>query len=108
MTLSELARWHRKQAKASTGALADFHRAAVSCLMDIISRKKAHRSAIHEGLARARKAGKVLGRARIDPAIENAIRRSLLKGDKGMHRIAAEHGVGTGTVQRVKAKLAAK
>jgi DNA invertase Pin-like site-specific DNA recombinase len=76
-----------------TGAFAEFERSMI-------------RQRIHAGLVRARKAGKVLGRARINPAIEDAIRRSLLKGDKGMHRIAAEHGVGTGTVQRVKAELA--
>jgi DNA invertase Pin-like site-specific DNA recombinase len=108
MTLSELARWHRKQAKVSTGDMVNFHHAAEACLMDVIARKKAHRDAINAGLARAQKAGKVLGRPKIDPAIEKAIRRSLAKGDKGMHRIAAEHGVGTGTVQRVKAKLAAQ
>jgi hypothetical protein len=30
-----------------------------------------------------------------------------LKGDAGMHKIAARFGVGTGTVQRVKAEMAA-
>lgn len=47
-----------------------------------------------------------VGEVRIDPAIEEAIRRSLKEGDKEMHNIAAEYGVGTGTVQRVKAELA--
>src|SRR5215475_4780284 len=44
-----------------TGAFAEFERSMI-------------RQRIHAGLARARKAGKVLGRARIDPAIEADIR----------------------------------
>jgi hypothetical protein len=31
----------------------------------------------------------------------------LQKGDLGMHKIAARFGVGTGTVQRIKAEMAA-
>jgi hypothetical protein len=49
-----------------SGAFAEFERSMI-------------RQHIHAGLQRARKAGKVLGRARIDPAIEAAIRRSLKK-----------------------------
>jgi DNA invertase Pin-like site-specific DNA recombinase len=44
-----------------TGAFAEFERAMI-------------RQRVHAGLARARKNGKVLGRARIDPAIEADIR----------------------------------
>jgi transposase-like protein len=47
----------------------------------------------------------VLGRARIDPAIEAAIRRSLEKG-RGIRETAREIGVGHGTIQRIKAELA--
>jgi DNA invertase Pin-like site-specific DNA recombinase len=75
-----------------TGAFAEFERSMI-------------KQRIHAGLARARKAGKVLGRARIDPAIEAAIKRSLKEGGKGLHKIAAEHGVGTGTVQRIKGEM---
>ena len=32
--------------------------------------------------------------------------KSLKEGGKGLHKIAAEHGVGTGTVQRAEAELA--
>jgi hypothetical protein len=103
MTLDELARWRRKQAKASIGAMADFHRAAVACLVHIIAGKKAHRDAINAGLARARKAGKVLGRRKIKPAIENAIRQSLAKG-RGIRETARLTGVSIGTVQRIKAE----
>ena len=77
-----------------TGAFAEFERSMI-------------KQRIHAGLARAKKAGKVLGRARIDPAIEAAIKRSLKEGGKGLHKIAAEHGVGTGTVQRIKSEMAA-
>ena len=77
-----------------TGAFAEFERSMI-------------KQRIHAGLARAKKAGKVLGRARIDPAIEAAIKRSLNEGGKGLHKIAAEHGVGTGTVQRIKGEMGA-
>jgi hypothetical protein len=75
-----------------TGAFAEFERSMI-------------RQRIHAGLQRARKAGKVLGRARIDPAIEAAIRRSLEKG-RGIRETAREMGVGHGTIQRIKGELA--
>jgi hypothetical protein len=52
------------------------------------------------GLARARKQG-TKRPPRIDAATEGAIRVALVKGDKGMRKIAVELGVVTGTVQRV-------
>jgi len=58
---------------------------------------------VNAGLRRAKAAGKILGRPRIDPGIEASIRKALAKGDKGILRIAAEFGVGSGTVQRIKA-----
>ena len=58
---------------------------------------------VNAGLKRARAAGKVLGRPRIDASIEANIRKALAKGDKGILKIAAEFGVGSGTVQRIKA-----
>jgi hypothetical protein len=64
------------------------------------------------GLARARKhgtkSGRPSGRPKIDPATEAAIREDIRKGGKGLHKIAAEHAVGTGTVQRIKAEIAAE
>jgi DNA invertase Pin-like site-specific DNA recombinase len=77
-----------------TGAFAEFERSMI-------------RQRIHAGLTRARKAGKVLGRARIDPAIEHAIRRSLEKG-QGIRETARTVGCGHGTVQRVKAEMEAR
>ena len=62
---------------------------------------------VHAGLARARADGKTLGRPRLDTATETAIRKALKKGGKGMRKIAVELGVATGTVQRIKAELAA-
>jgi hypothetical protein len=62
---------------------------------------------VRAGLARAKDEGKTLGRPKIDGATESAIRGALQKGDVGMHKIAARFGVGTGTVQRIKAEMAA-
>jgi hypothetical protein len=60
------------------------------------------------GIARARqcgtKSGKPIGRARIDPKVEEAIRVSLASG-KGVLKTAREVKVGSGTVQRVKAAM---
>ena len=68
------------------------------------------RERVMAGLARARKhgtkSGRPCGRPKIDPATEVLIREALAKGDKGLHKIAAAHRVGTGTVQRIKAELA--
>jgi DNA invertase Pin-like site-specific DNA recombinase len=75
------------------GAFAEFERAMIQ-------------QRIHAGLTRAKMAGKQLGRPRLDPAIDAAIRHALREGGKGVHRIAAELGVGSGTVQRVKAAMA--
>jgi DNA invertase Pin-like site-specific DNA recombinase len=62
---------------------------------------------VHAGLKRARKDGKRLGRPPIDPAVERKIKAALDKGDDGMLKIAARYGVGSGTVQRIKAEMAA-
>jgi len=63
-----------------------------------------HLGRIHAGMSRARqcgtKSGKPIGRARIDPKVENAIRASLASG-KGILKTARELK-GSGTVQRVK------
>src|SRR5262245_6846538 len=58
---------------------------------------------VNAGLKRARAAGKVLGRPKIAAGIEAKIRNALAKGDKGILKIASEFGVGSGTVQRIKA-----
>jgi DNA invertase Pin-like site-specific DNA recombinase len=62
---------------------------------------------VRAGLARAKDEGKTLGRPKIEGVIEAGIRGALQKGDLGMHKIAARFGVGTGTVQRIKAEMAA-
>ena len=60
---------------------------------------------IRAGVARARAQGKRLGRPRIDDRMEHRIRAALAKGDRGILRIAADLGVGSGTVQRTKTTL---
>jgi DNA invertase Pin-like site-specific DNA recombinase len=62
---------------------------------------------VNAGLKRATAAGKVLGRPRIDAATEESIRVALALGNKGILKIAAELGVGSGTVQRIKAEMVA-
>jgi DNA invertase Pin-like site-specific DNA recombinase len=74
------------------GVFAEFERAM------IIERVQA-------GLRRARAQGKRLGRPRVGEKVERAIRRELAQG-RGIHAVARAVGVGTGTVQRVRAELA--
>ena len=63
---------------------------------------------IHAGIARARaigtKSGRPIGRARISPQKEAAIRAALASG-KGVLKVARELGTGSSTVQRVKAAM---
>ena len=75
------------------GVFAEFERAMI-------------RERVRAGLARAKDEGKTLGRPKTDPATEKAIRGALSKGNEGMHKIAARFGVGTGTVQRIRAEMA--
>jgi DNA invertase Pin-like site-specific DNA recombinase len=60
---------------------------------------------LQAGAARVRQYGGKLGRRRIDPSIESAIRDALQKGDAGIISIAKRFGVGTGTVQRIKSEM---
>jgi DNA invertase Pin-like site-specific DNA recombinase len=76
-----------------TGAFAEFERSMI-------------RLRVNAGLARARAQGKRLGRPRLAAVTEQSIRAALAEGTKGMLKIAAEHGVGSGTVQRIKAEMA--
>jgi DNA invertase Pin-like site-specific DNA recombinase len=55
---------------------------------------------VRAGLVRARSEGKVLGRPKIAPNVETAIRKTLAAGT-GMIKAAKMHGVGVGTVQRI-------
>jgi len=71
----------------------DFERAM------IVERTKA-------GLARARAQGKAIGRPKVGDTLEAAVRASLAQG-VGMCKAARLHGCGVGTVQRIKAGLAA-
>jgi DNA invertase Pin-like site-specific DNA recombinase len=61
---------------------------------------------VNAGLARAKAAGVTLGRPKVAGSVEDAIRARLAAGE-GMNKVAKALGVGTSTVQRVKATLAA-
>jgi DNA invertase Pin-like site-specific DNA recombinase len=74
------------------GVFAEFERAMI-------------RERVNAGLARAKAQGKVLGRPKIDAAAEKAITDALNAGDAGIEKIAKRHGVGVGTVQRIKAEM---
>lgn len=63
-------------------------------------------SRVKAGLDRARANGVKLGRKPIDIKIETAIRERLNAGI-GMLKVAAECGVGSGTVQRIKREMVA-
>jgi DNA invertase Pin-like site-specific DNA recombinase len=60
---------------------------------------------INAGLARARAQGKRLGRPRLDFKVEQQIAAALKAGGRGLHKIARQFHVGTGTVQRIKAQM---
>jgi len=63
-------------------------------------------SRVNAGLKRARANGKTLGRPKIAASTEASIRKALAMADRGILKIAAEFGVGSGTVQRIKAEMA--
>jgi DNA invertase Pin-like site-specific DNA recombinase len=74
-----------------TGAFAEFERAII-------------RERINAGLARAKARGVKLGRRKVAPEVERKVRRKLAKGT-GVLKTARMLGVGTGTVQRIKAEM---
>jgi DNA invertase Pin-like site-specific DNA recombinase len=55
---------------------------------------------VRAGIARAKDEGKVLGRPKLAPDVENAVKATLSAGT-GMLKTARLHGVGVGTVQRI-------
>jgi DNA invertase Pin-like site-specific DNA recombinase len=60
------------------------------------------RERVNAGIARAKAAGKHCGRPFIDTKLEGRIRHALaVHGRPGLHKIAKQFGVGTGTVQRI-------
>jgi DNA invertase Pin-like site-specific DNA recombinase len=73
-----------------TGAFAEFERGMI-------------RDRVNAGLDRARAKGVRLGRPKVGNKTEAAIRARLAAGE-GMLKVARALGVGTGTVQRVKAE----
>jgi DNA invertase Pin-like site-specific DNA recombinase len=75
------------------GAFAEFEREMI-------------RSRVNAGLDRARAKGVKLGRPKVTGEAEQAIREHLA-GGLGVLKVAKMVGVGTSTVQRVKAEMAA-
>ena len=63
------------------------------------------RSRVIAGLNRVRQEGKRLGRPKVAPKVEDAI-RTHLKAGSGILKTAALVGCGSGTVQRVKREMA--
>jgi DNA invertase Pin-like site-specific DNA recombinase len=61
---------------------------------------------VKSGLERARAQGRKLGRRPIDASKEAAIKADLLTAKAGIMKLAAAHGVGVGTVQRISRALA--
>ena len=60
------------------------------------------RERVNAGIARAKAGGKHCGRPFIDTKLEGRIRDALAApGRPGLHKIAQQFGVGTGTVQRI-------
>jgi DNA invertase Pin-like site-specific DNA recombinase len=76
------------------GVFAEFERAII-------------RERVKSGLERAKAQGTRLGRRPIDAGKEAAIRVDLAAGAAGIIKLARVHGVGVGTVQRIKAALIA-
>ena len=76
-----------------TGAFAEFERGMI-------------RDRVNAGLDRARAKGVRLGRPKVGKKTEAAIRARLATGE-GMLKVARALGVGTGTVQRIKAEMRA-
>ena len=76
-----------------TGAFAEFEREMI-------------RSRVNAGLARAKARGVRLGRPKVSAKVEAAIKKHLAAGI-GILKTARTVGVGSGTVQRIKAELAA-
>lgn len=74
-----------------TGAFAEFERGMI-------------RERVNAGLARAKAAGKTLGRPKVAAEIEDAVRASLGSG-VGIGKTARTLGLGTKTVQRIKAEM---
>src|SRR3984957_7562914 len=76
-----------------TGAFAEFERGMI-------------RDRVNAGLDRARAKGIRLGRPKVGKKTEAAIKARLVTGE-GMLKVARALSVGTGTVQRIKAEMAA-
>ena len=87
--------------------LCDWRPEAAHCVFAEFERAMI-RERVKAGLERARAQGKALGRPRISTSTDAAIRKALKNGDVGIRKLAATLGVGTGTVQRIKAEMSSR
>ena len=80
---------------------------AVIQMASVFGEQERHiiRSRVLAGLDRVRQQGKKLGRPKVSPKVEAAIREHLSAGN-GILKVAAMVRVGSGTVQRVKREMA--
>lgn len=78
-----------------TGVFAEFERAMI-------------RERIKAGISRSKAQGTRFGRPRTPEKTERAIKKALKDGKTGIRKIARQIGVGTGTVQRIKAEIEAE
>jgi hypothetical protein len=101
MTLEDLARWHRAQAKATTGADRELHLAAVRLITGVLKQRADHTASIREGLAKAREEGRPTGGA---PRVEAQIQK-MLKAGAGTRAIMSAVGCGAAAVVRVKKEM---
>ena len=81
---------------AFIGAFAEFERHRIKQRVAI-----GIRPAREEGT----RSGRPFGRPKLDSKKEAAVRKALALGNKGILKIAAELGVGSGTVQRIKTEM---
>jgi DNA invertase Pin-like site-specific DNA recombinase len=63
------------------------------------------RAGLRRAQAQGTRSGKPCGRPKIAAAVEAAVRTALATGT-GIRKVAAQHGVGVGTVQRIKTEMA--
>ena len=78
------------------GAFAEFERSMIRQRI-AVGVKRAHEHGT--------KSGKPFGRPKVDAKTEAAIRKALARKDKGILKIAGELGVGSSTVQRIRAEM---
>jgi DNA invertase Pin-like site-specific DNA recombinase len=105
MKLEEIAKYHRAMARSVPDATTrSWHRHAAEFLGELARQKADHAKHIREGLAKAVRQGKQLGRSRIDPAVEAQARQMLAEGI-GVAEIMASLKIGASTITRIRKEV---